>query len=165
MKLAQSALYSSIVTIFGSSVYCLFGLAQVMLQKGSFSQFVGDWFVSTIACFALFTFIFYELGKMFDELNKPRREVIIGDEPSGLVAVSAPVKMKLEVLPDEDMTVVVVYTAKDGSFKNREIFSQEVEKGKRYKWEVEIPQVSGTATVYLVTGDGGSWAGEKDYEF
>lgn len=166
MKLAQSALYSSIVTIFGSSVYCLFGLAQVMLQKGSFSQFVGDWFISTIVCFAFFTFIFHELGKMFDELNKPRREVIIGDDSSASLAVApGPVKMKLEVLPDEDMTVVVVYTAKDGSFKNREIFSEKVVKGRRYKWEVEIPQVSGTATVYLVTDEGGAWAGEKDYEF
>ena len=76
-----------------------------------------------------------------------------------------PVKMKLEVKPDENMTVVVVYTAKDGSFKNKEIFSADVEKGKKYAWEIEIPSVSGTATIYLVTGDEGQWAGEKDFEF
>ncbi len=75
------------------------------------------------------------------------------------------VKLKLEIRPDEDMTVVVVYSAKDGSFENREIFSEAVKKDQRYAWEIDIPHVSGTATVYLVTGEGGSWAGSKDYEF
>jgi ABC-type transport system involved in multi-copper enzyme maturation permease subunit len=79
--------------------------------------------------------------------------------------LAAPVKMKLEIRPDEDMTVVVVYSAKDGSFANREIFSAEAKKDQRYVWEIDIPRISGTATVYLVTGGTGSWAGSKDYEF
>jgi hypothetical protein len=167
MKLAQSALYSFIVTLFGSSFYCLYGVMQVTLQKASFANFLGDWFISTLVCFAFFTFIFHELGKMFEELNKPRRHDENLDEGRSSVSMLAisPVKMKLEVRPDEDMTVVVLYSAKDGSFKNREIFSEKAEKGTRYKWEVEIPQISGTATVYLVTDEGGAWAGEKDYEF
>lgn len=79
MKLAQSALYSFIVTLFGSSVYCLFGLAQVMLEKTSFSKFVGDWMISTVVCFILFIFVFQELGKMFDQLNKARENESKGD--------------------------------------------------------------------------------------
>lgn len=77
----------------------------------------------------------------------------------------SPVKMKLAVRPDEDMTVVVVYTSKDGSYKNTEIFSAEVKAGQRYEWDIEIPPKSGTATVYLVSNGEGHWAGEKDYEF
>lgn len=75
------------------------------------------------------------------------------------------VKMKLSVRPDEDMTVKVLYSAKDKSFTDREIFSQDAKKGVRYDWEVDIPPVSGTATVWLVTSEGGAWGGEKDYEF
>ncbi len=66
--------------------------------------------------------------------------------------------MKLEVKPDENMTVKVMYNGK-------EIFSQDVEAGKKYSWDVEIPQVSGTATVYLVINGEWQWAGEKDYKF
>ena len=98
-------------------------------------------------------------------LGKPIRGKVWFDTGVLRPASPAPVKLKLEIRPDEDMTVVVVYSAKDGSFKNREIFSEDVKKNVRYAWEIEIPHVSGTATVYLVTGEGGSWAGSKDYEF
>ena len=71
---------------------------------------------------------------------------------------SKPVTMKLSVKPDQDMTVKVLYNGK-------EIFSQDVQAGKQYDWEIEIPQVSGTATVYLVIDGEWGWAGEKDYKF
>lgn len=66
--------------------------------------------------------------------------------------------MKLGVKPDEDMTVKVLYNGK-------EIFSEDVVAGKSYEWDVEIPQVTGTAVVYLVIGGAWQWAGEKDYKF
>jgi hypothetical protein len=71
---------------------------------------------------------------------------------------SNPVTMKLSVKPDQDMTVKVLYNGK-------EIFSQDVQAGKQYDWEIAIPQVSGTATVYLVIDGEWGWAGEKDYKF
>lgn len=98
-------------------------------------------------------------------LGRPVRGKVWFDSGILPAVVAGVVKMKLEIRPDEDMTVVVVYTAKDGSLENREIFAEAVKKGVRYSWEIEIPQISGTATVYLVTGEGGSWAGSKDYEF
>lgn len=66
--------------------------------------------------------------------------------------------MKLGVKPDENMTVKVLYNG-------NEIFSQDVEAGKSYEWDVEIPQVTGTAVVYLVINGEWQWAGEKDYKF
>jgi len=66
--------------------------------------------------------------------------------------------MKLSVKPDEDMTVKVLYN-------DKEIFSQDVKKGQTYDWDVEIPQVTGTATVYLVINGEWGWAGSKDYKF
>lgn len=98
-------------------------------------------------------------------LGRPAHCTIWFDSGVRPAVIAGVVKMKLEIRPDEDLTVVVVYSAKDGSFENREIFSEAVKKDQRYKWEIEIPHVSGTATVYLVTGEGGSWAGSKDYEF
>ena len=65
--------------------------------------------------------------------------------------------LKVEVKPDEDMTVKVLYNG-------NEVFSQDVKAGQRYAWNVELPAGKGTATVYLVIGDGWQWAGEKDYE-
>lgn len=66
--------------------------------------------------------------------------------------------MKLGVKPDENMTVKVLYNG-------NEIFSQDVEAGKSYEWDVEIPPVTGTAVVYLVINGEWQWAGEKDYKF
>lgn len=98
-------------------------------------------------------------------LGRPAHCTVWFDSGVRPAVIDGVVKMKLEIRPGEDLTVVVVYSAKDGSFENREIFSEAVKKDQRYKWEIEIPRVSGTATVYLVTGEGGSWAGSKDYEF
>lgn len=102
--------------------------------------------------------------RMFSMVRPARDKVFIDVAVRNFAGV-APVKMKLEIRPDEDMTVVVVYSAKDGSFANREIFSAEAKKDQRYVWEIDIPRISGTATVYLVTDGTGSWAGSKDYEF
>lgn len=66
--------------------------------------------------------------------------------------------MKLSVKPDQDMTVKVLYNGK-------EVFSQDVQAGKQYDWDIALPQVSGTATVYLVIDGEWVWAGEKDYTF
>ncbi len=72
--------------------------------------------------------------------------------------MTAKTVMKLAVKPSEDMTVKVLYNGK-------EIFSEDVLAGKRYEWEIEIPQVTGTATVYLVVNGEWQWAGQKDYKF
>lgn len=65
--------------------------------------------------------------------------------------------LKLEVKPDEDMTVKVVYN-------DKEVFSKDVVKGQHYSWSVELPAGAGTAVVYLVTKDGWAWAGSKHYD-
>ena len=80
MRLSLAAVYSFVVTLFSSSLYCLYGVAQAVSQRGDLSKFMGDWLVSTIVCFGIFTFIFYELGRLFDDLNKINRRRDVADE-------------------------------------------------------------------------------------
>lgn len=70
MRLTQAFLYGGIFTIFGSSIYGLLGMVNTLAQRGSMSAFFGDWLVSSIVCFGLFTFIIYELLGLFEDLNK-----------------------------------------------------------------------------------------------
>ena len=72
MRLTQASLYSFITTCYGGCFYFAFGVFTTLAQKGNIAEFLGNFVVSMLVCFAAFTFIFYELMGAFEELNRPR---------------------------------------------------------------------------------------------
>lgn len=71
-KLMQSAFYSFLVTLFGMSWYYVIGLFVTLSQGGDIGKFLVDCVTGGVVCFALFTFIFYELAGALEEMNRPR---------------------------------------------------------------------------------------------
>lgn len=125
-------------------------LASAALLSGPTPSFSAS-LLSFVAC-ALMAFWVGNKPKSATTVSVSLRPGIVRLLPTG----SSGKVLKLEVKPDEDMTVKVVYN-------DKEVFSQDVVKGTRYSWSVELPAGAGTAVVYLVTKDGWAWAGSKDY--
>ncbi len=72
MRLAQASLYALLTTCYGGCFYFAFGVFSTLVQKGNIAEFLGNFLVSMLVCFAAFTFIFYEVMGAFEELNRPR---------------------------------------------------------------------------------------------
>lgn len=72
MRLAQASLYAFITSCYGGCFYFAIGVFSTLAQKGNIAEFLGNFIVSMLVCFAALTFIFYEVMGAFEELNRPR---------------------------------------------------------------------------------------------
>jgi uncharacterized membrane protein len=72
-SILTSGIYAALVTMFGGSWYFLISLALALGGGGDLGQVVVDTILGCIVCWVFFTFIFFEIGKMFDEFNNSGR--------------------------------------------------------------------------------------------
>lgn len=72
-RIVQAAFYSGLFTMYGGSFYYVYALLMALSSGGSVVQAFVDTLIACIVCWLFGTFVFYEIGKMFDEFNKSGR--------------------------------------------------------------------------------------------
>ena len=65
--------YSLLFTMFGGSWYFLISLFTAFANGGDLGKVVGDTIIGCLVCWIFGTFLFYEIGKGFDEMNEAGR--------------------------------------------------------------------------------------------
>lgn len=70
-RLATSALYGFLLTLYGGSMYYFLGYLWTIAQGGDVVKFAHDTFIGCILAFAFFTFFLWELS---GRLNQPRNK-------------------------------------------------------------------------------------------
>ena len=71
MRLANALLYSFIFSLYGGCFYFAFGMFHAAATNGNITSFLGEFLVAMLVCFGFLTMIFYDLGGLFERLNKP----------------------------------------------------------------------------------------------
>jgi hypothetical protein len=66
--------YSALVTMFGSSWYFLLSLASALTSGRDVGNVIGDTILGAFVCWIFLTFVFYEIGRMFDDMNEEGRK-------------------------------------------------------------------------------------------
>jgi hypothetical protein len=69
----SAGFYSALLTMFGGSWYFLLSLLFAMTNHGDLGKVVADTIVGCFVCWIICTFMFYEVGKMFDDMNEAGR--------------------------------------------------------------------------------------------
>jgi cation transporter-like permease len=69
-RLAQSAFYSFLVTLYGTCIYYAIGVLLTLSQGGDVVKFFLDTLVAGGVLFVFLWFVFYELTGAFERLNK-----------------------------------------------------------------------------------------------
>jgi hypothetical protein len=72
-SLITAGFYSALFTAFGGSWYFLFSLFAALAGGGDLGKVLGDTIIGCIVCWVFGTFVFYEIGKMFDDMNEEGR--------------------------------------------------------------------------------------------
>lgn len=72
-SLISAGFYSALFTAFGGAWYFLFSLATAVASGGDLGKVLGDTILACIVCWIFGTVVFYEIGKMFDEMNEEGR--------------------------------------------------------------------------------------------
>lgn len=82
MRLRIALLYSFIFSLYVGCFYFAFGLLHALATKGDVTSFLGDFIVTMAACFGVLTAVFYEIGGLMEEANRPRSDDRTNEERS-----------------------------------------------------------------------------------
>lgn len=66
--------YSALCTMFGGAWYFLFSLFAAFAGGGDIGKVIGDTIIACLVCWVFLTFVFYEIGRMFDDMNEEGRK-------------------------------------------------------------------------------------------
>lgn len=66
--------YSALLTMVGGAWYFLFSLFAALAGGGDVGKVIGDCIVGCFVCWLFLTFVFYEIGRMFDDMNAEGRK-------------------------------------------------------------------------------------------